>query len=433
MPQTNNIEIRSEEVQEILGHIPNWVIRWGITVIFLTLLILFVGSAFFKYPDVINSQIVVTTENPPAFVVARSNGKIETIFVEDKQKINKNSILAIIENTADYKDVIKLSLILDSIQLFSGNNNDTSYFYFLNNNFVLGELQTNYSQFVKIYSDYINFIKLDYHYKKTIAINGQIAVIQEYINNVAEQKNILANELSIAKKQLERDSLLLSSGAISSADFEKTQSMFLQKKYSLQTSKASLSNIKIQISQLQQSILDLQLARINETNNHKNELKKTYDILKSSIKTWEHNYILRTPIDGEITFTKIWSENQNVSSGEIVFSIVPESQSKKIGRLQLPIAGAGKVEVNQKVNIKFDNYPFMEYGMVQGNIKSISLVPSENFYLVQVNLPDTLISNYGKKLQFSQEMSGTAEIITEDISLLSRLFSPIKYIKEKIF
>jgi len=27
--EANSIEIRSEEVQEIISHIPNWIIRWG--------------------------------------------------------------------------------------------------------------------------------------------------------------------------------------------------------------------------------------------------------------------------------------------------------------------------------------------------------------------------------------------------------------------
>ena len=52
MPNENT-ELRSEAVQNIIGYIPHWIIRWGITVIFLIVLVLLVGSWFFKYPDVI--------------------------------------------------------------------------------------------------------------------------------------------------------------------------------------------------------------------------------------------------------------------------------------------------------------------------------------------------------------------------------------------
>ena len=49
----------------------------------------------------------------------------------------------------------------------------------------------------------------------------------------------------------------------------------------------------------------------------------------------------------------------------------------------------------------------------------------------EIEIPDTLISNYGKELKFSQEMAGTAEIITDDIRLLERFFNPIKSIWKK--
>ena len=49
----DNIELRSEEVQEILEKVPHWMIRWG-NVLFLALIVLLlVISWFVKYPDVI--------------------------------------------------------------------------------------------------------------------------------------------------------------------------------------------------------------------------------------------------------------------------------------------------------------------------------------------------------------------------------------------
>ena len=39
-------ELRSEEVQEVMGQIPSWIVRWGIGVLFLALLILLVGCYF---------------------------------------------------------------------------------------------------------------------------------------------------------------------------------------------------------------------------------------------------------------------------------------------------------------------------------------------------------------------------------------------------
>ena len=65
------IELRSEEVQEVMSHVPVWILRWGITVLFCIVIILLIGSYLFKYPDVVEAEITVSTQNPPAYVVAR--------------------------------------------------------------------------------------------------------------------------------------------------------------------------------------------------------------------------------------------------------------------------------------------------------------------------------------------------------------------------
>lgn len=67
MPENNsqdNIEIRSEEVQEILTKVPNWMIRYGNTLILILIFMLLFISWFIKYPDVISSEVMVTTTIP---------------------------------------------------------------------------------------------------------------------------------------------------------------------------------------------------------------------------------------------------------------------------------------------------------------------------------------------------------------------------------
>jgi HlyD family secretion protein len=97
-----------------------------------------------------------------------------------------------------------------------------------------------------------------------------------------------------------------------------------------------------------------------------------------------------------------------------------------IGKLNIPLSGSGKVKVGQKVNIRLTNYPYMEFGMLQGVIKSISLVPIDNTYIAEVEFPKGLTTNYGRQLELSQEMQGSAEIITADLRLIERIINPIK-------
>ena len=70
--ERKDIELRSEEVQEVMGQIPAWIVRWGITLLFLVVVALLVGSCFFKYPDVITADMTLTGQHPATAVVTRS-------------------------------------------------------------------------------------------------------------------------------------------------------------------------------------------------------------------------------------------------------------------------------------------------------------------------------------------------------------------------
>ncbi|MFA6150307.1 MAG: hypothetical protein WC716_03235 [Chitinophagaceae bacterium] len=46
-------------------------------------------------------------------------------------------------------------------------------------------------------------------------------------------------------------------------------------------------------------------------------------------------------------------------------------------------------------------------------------------YRIYVQLPDTLITSYNKKIPFNPEMTATARIITKDRNLLQRLVAGV--------
>jgi hypothetical protein len=119
-----------------------------------------------------------------------------------------------------------------------------------------------------------------------------------------------------------------------------------------------------------------------------------------------------------------------VTNGETVFTIVPSTPQQVIGRVKLPVSGSGKVKPGQKVLIFLDNYPYTEYGMLEGKIKTISLIPESTtqgaFYTAEVVFPDGLATNYKNILPFSQEMQGSAQIVTKELTLFERFFNPIK-------
>ncbi len=70
-------------------------------------------------------------------------------------------------------------------------------------------------------------------------------------------------------------------------------------------------------------------------------------------------------------------------------------------------------------------YPYQEYGQIESRVDAISLVPRENMYTVETQLPNPLKTSFNKTLNFDQEMQGKAEIVTEDLRLIERFFYQI--------
>ena len=159
------------------------------------------------------------------------------------------------------------------------------------------------------------------------------------------------------------------------------------------------------------------------------------EALRVQLTTFKQTYFLVSLIDGVATFTKYYQKNQYVTSGETIMTIVPDERQKIIGKIRLLPQGAGKVRVGQRVNVKLNDFPYNEYGMLRVKIKNISLVPvvenNQSSYVLEVEFPDPLTTTYKKTISFRQQMSGQAEIITDDTRLLEKLLNPIREIFDK--
>ena len=427
-PSYDNLHLRSEEVQEILGRPPRLIVRVGITVILLVVAGLFVGSYFIKYPDIVSATITVNTENLPAAVMAKSSGRIDSLYVSEKQHVEAGDILAVLENTADVRDVMWVKAALDGT--------DSSWRTSSASPLQLGDIQSAYTAFTKAKKDHDYFVSADYHNKKIAVINRQIAAQKNILQKSSAQLNVSREQLASAKRIFSMDSSLFAKGMISVAEYESAKNAYLQQLQSYQSARLGIDNQQMGILQSEQSVFDLEQQRTETENGLQVALAGAAENLRTQIAAWEKNYLVTAPCSGVVTMTKYWQKNQNVSAGEVLLTVVPEGDVRIIGKILLPLQGAGKVKEGQTVNVKFDSYPYMEYGMVKVTIRNISLVPvqvkeGEKAYMLEVEFPEKLTTTYHKELTFSQEMTGTAEIITDDLRLLDKFINPIKAVIKK--
>jgi len=421
MPE--NINIRSEEVQEILTAVPNWMIRWGNTLILIFIFLFLLMSYFIKYPDIIPTQIIVTTKNPPEKIYARSSGKFDAFFVKDTVSIKAYQPLAIIGNTAKYQDVLFLKNIIDTLK--------TDYTNF---NFpiekmpllFLGDIESAYAIFESNYTNYYLYKKLQ-PFKNDLSANKlSVNETKSRLQIMIHQKQIYKKEIALKEKDLKRNRNLFNKGILSKREMEQKELAFLREQRSYQSLQSSISNLREGISNSNRSLRGNEIKRIQEENRMLKQVIQSYNQLKKSIKDWEMRYVLQSSIDGEVSLLEVYNERQTVRQGDLIFTVIPNKFGGFVGKIKAPIHNSGKLKIGQRVNIKLANYPSEEFGMLQGKIEKISLTADKNGnYLVDVSFPNSLTTTYNKKLKFKQEMQGSAEIITEDLRLINRFFNQL--------
>lgn len=426
MMPDHDIEIKSDIVQEILSFVPHWVIRWGITSIFMTILLLLFVGWFIRYPEVLPARISITTENPPVGVIARSSGKIVRLFVKENEYVESNTYLAAIENPANIDDIFRIKQGLEEFEEFL-TSHDTINGINLYHNARLGELQSYYSRLSQSYMNYKYFVQDNYIPKRIDSIEDQIKYYKNLNDNLLKQRDILTQELALAKKKYNMNQALFKKDHISEIDLINTEDFLLEKKYALQNAKSSIINNKIKLVEYDKTILDLNQQYDDRRREYILSVQESFRDFKSQLAAWEQRYTLKAPMGGQVAFFNFWSDNQFVNLGDEVMTIVPNSQ-EMIGKVFLPMRSSGKVKTGQKVKIKFDSYPFNEFGIVEGTVESISLVARQNQYMIDVRLINGLKTSYQKTLEFKQGMQGVAEIITEDLRLIEKILYKFRFI-----
>lgn len=425
--KVDEIELRSEDFQEVLSDMPPWILRWGITTVATIVVILIIGSSIFKYPDTITSTITLTSSKPAANIVAKSSGKLQKLYVEDNQTVQTGDYLAVIENPANTADIQYLKKFLQTYKSCP-DSIDSLPMKEMN----LGSCQSLYSSYYLTLSQYIQFKQIGYYQDKIDMMKNRIVRNEKHYQDVLRQKELVKKQLALTYKQYQRDSILHQKGAVSGKDLETTNNLYIGGQLSMENMLSTLENLSMQLAQMKEELLDTEYQYIDKESTLITQLKSLTIQLLTEIQAWEINYVLITPIPGKVTFTNYWIENQNILSGDIAFSVIPSSNNKLIGKALLPTERSGKVKVGQKVNIKFSNYPDNEFGIVRGIVRNISLisvkVETKNHYVVEVELPERLTTTYGKELPFVSAMEGQADIITDDLSLLERILLPIKKI-----
>lgn len=197
---------------------------------------------------------------------------------------------------------------------------------------------------------------------------------KEIVGEAEEARKAAKDRMDVAQKWLKRYTSL-DRQQIATYEYETDQvkNNYLTTVQEVQNINREISSTRMQITEAYHQLEQLEIEQKEKERNLQVELLSTYQSLRSNIAAWEQKYVLKAPFDGRVEFLKFIADGQFVEAGESIFGIIPK-ENHIYGQVLLPASGAGKVKQNSKVVIKLENYPYMEYGYIEGYVSSISLV-----------------------------------------------------------
>ncbi len=415
-----NLEIRSEEVQEILGTPPNWLVQWGTLIALVIIVLMGWISYFIQYPDTVQSSIRVTSTEPPRKLVAERMAYIAKVLVEREDTVEAGQVLLAYKSKAKFEDVLSLEDFMLSIKDM---NDSTLLSFNPPKDLILGELQDHLYEFNEIQESYkaSTSRKLD-----KLSIEQLKSQIRKARNNIVyekKQKENYEKQLKLSREELVRQQNLLKEGLNSVARVRQVQEKVLSDERMIQSLESNIKNKEFEISLLQREIDGYERGANISQSNASAELREGFFKLQDKIEDWKKDHLLISPMDGVVVLTNEGlGPKQFVSKETELMLILPTNTTDILGRIALEHGGSGKVQEGQRVIVKFDSYPFEEFGAVIGQVSRKGKVPTNNSIPIEVVFPEGLRTTTGRIIEPSQEMTGKAEIVTENKRFIDWVF-----------
>jgi len=370
-PDSERVEIYNHESNDMLGDMPDWLTHTGCYIVYGLVILLIAGAALFRYPDTVEKRIRIDDTGSVEWITANRSGMIERFFVEDQSQVQKNDTLGMLKNTASLKDVKKFCQVLTNVERYY-RTMDISYLQDYPFDLIMGEMTPAYEQFTQAVRTCLMFREFDLYPQKKKFLDEELKILTQ---------NGKADEMTVLKVKRE--------------------------------------------------LFELEINHKMETGKNHRTLELAYENMVNSLRTWDNNYLLKCRNSGTVIWGKSWGMSRIVSEGDTLCTVVSHTKGNPAGHIRLSENEVSEIAVGDEVNIELSKYPAHSYGKLLGKVASISFVPYNQSYAVEVEFPDGMATTNGKKPEYEVGMTGQAEIITSSRSILNRIFSPIMQLFKK--
>ena len=311
--------------------------------------------------------------------------------------------------------------------------------------------------------------------QKTIeSINNQIRNISEIIETLKENKQITLKAL---KQQIDeyntfhQDSLLLVKNAEKGmsemyesmqnyADYQKkgliNNEQFNNQRYLYYQQQNSYQFLQNQIIQENLSIIQLNselVTKIADFDNKISEYQFQLNALQRQLTevNAKGTLIISAPSDGRIESLSV-TDGQMVKTDDSLAQLIPANTDSYYLVLWAPNESVPYISVNDKINIRYEAYPYQKFGQFSGKIMSISKVPASSqemstysssplsqnninyqaYYKVMVSLDKQQMAKFNNKIKLTNGMKADITLFLEKRPIYQWMLSPFYDIQKSI-
>lgn len=406
-----------------------------------------------------------------------AGGSVIAVRVKEGDSVRAGQVLLELES-----DILRTELQQAQTKLF-GLQNQRSQLYVLKNQLQLtlsAQEQQNQSQALEKMSQ-VSQVKQNLEAKQSIynlqklEKQSLVSQAQQQINSTRSDQKSAQSRLGIDSRLVKRFSELVNDGAVSATQVdqlkkEEQESRRLYEKAQFDIKQAQLrlteeqSRYQTTLNQLESDIKQATLQLQEEQNSYQSLLQtgklavlKNQQQLKDlqtqiaglqsemaqtesqiiSIKLQIQQRIVRSPINGVIYELPIKKPGAVVQPGQRIAQVAPKNVGFVL-KAQMPSQDSGFLKVGMPVKVKFDAYPFQEYGIVQGKVSWISpdskvsqtAVGNIETFELEIALEQQYVQNGDKRIPLTAGQTANAEVIIRQRRVIDFVLDPFRKLQK---
>lgn len=255
MQPTPDIDIRSEEVQEILGTPPTWLVRWGTTVAFVFFLVLLWAAYWIRYPDTVGGTITVNSTEPPRKLYTPGPGYIARVLVRNEQNVDSGQVLLALR-TKDNSGVDDVMRLEDAMSTVKKLDESSLLAFEPPRNLLLGDMQEIFDEFIEKQTSYRQKrgnrgVSSSGNQRE---LNQRIAELEKEIGQKQREKIRLQDQLESLGEMFAREQKLYQDGKIKYQKLQETQDYMRTLDRERQGVESDVKSKRFEISMLKNQI-----------------------------------------------------------------------------------------------------------------------------------------------------------------------------------